>query len=129
MPSRKARVESGTMCTLENVQAQWQDVHRDTVALMSRVQYSKYLAYKAARKSRFAALVPEPGRITLPFDAGRHDGLSARLSAVVASLDMVCRELDEKNTYKQHAAEVTRLRVKMADTQHLLDRWFCDGQK
>lgn len=117
------------MCTVQNVLSQWQDVHSDTIGLMSRVQYSKFLAFKAARKSRFAALVPEPGRITLPFDPVRHHGLSARLSAVVVSLDMVCRELDERNTYKHHAEEIARLRVKVADTQRLLDRWFCDGQK
>ena len=117
------------MCTLQNVISQWQDVHRDTTALMNRVQYAKFLTFKAVRNSRFSALVTEPGRITLPFDAVRHDGLNARLSAVRSTLDMVCRELDEKNTYKHHAQDIANLRLKFGDTQRLLDQWYCDKLK
>lgn len=116
------------MCTVQTVVLQWQDVHRDTTALMNRVQYAKLLTFKAVRNSRFAGLVSEPGRITLPFDAVRHDGLNARLNAVRSSLDMVCRTLDEKNTYKHHAQEIANLRVKLGDTQQLLDQWYCDKE-
>jgi hypothetical protein len=116
------------MSTLQNVVSQWRDVHRDITALMTRIQYMKFLAFKATRNSRYSSLVPEPGRVTLAFDAARHDGLNARLSAVRASLDMFCRDLDQKNTYKHYASEIDSLRVKIKHTQQLLDQWYCDNR-
>lgn len=116
------------MFSYELVLAQWEEVDRDVRSLLNRSQNARNTVHNALKNTPLAWMLASPGRILLPFDSVRHDGLCARLDAVRTSLDAYCRQLDERNRYKQRAYEITKLRDRIGGTQRLLDQWYCDSK-
>lgn len=120
------------MYTYDMVYKQWSEVDRDVRQLLSKTQYAKYVLSNVLPSSTASGLVSHLGmqkaKITRPFDASRHNGLSARMDGVRASLDAFVRDIDEKNAYRANEYSIAVLRRKMGETQRILDQWYCDAQ-